>query len=56
MNCENCELDITGNDVIECESCGGYFCPDHVKETAIGFVCDDDIEMLDLAVIDNDNS
>lgn len=54
MNCENCELEISGNNVIECSSCGGNFCPEHVKETAIGFVCLDDIEMFELRVIDNE--
>lgn len=54
MNCENCELEISGNNVIECASCGGNFCPDHVKETPIGMVCIDDIEMFELRVIENE--
>ena len=54
MNCDDCEIEISGNDVIECASCGANFCPDHVKETVIGLVCLDDIEMLDLEVVDNE--
>ena len=55
MNCDDCGLGISGNDVIECASCGAKFCPDHVKETDIGMVCIEDIEMLGLkVVIDNE--
>lgn len=55
MNCENCEIIIIDNEVITCASCGGFFCSDHVKETPIGFVCIDDIEMFELRVITDES-
>ena len=54
-HCQICDADI-GDNGHTCQSCGGRFCADHVKETELGLICQDDIDMLGLEIIDESES